>query len=89
MEKAKEKDLTPEELLREALITEEEQPYEVPENWVWTRLGKLASVTTGKEDANFASEDGKYVFFTCAENPAMCNVSAFSGESILISGNGM
>lgn len=28
------------ELLEEALVPEEEQPYQVPENWVWVRLGK-------------------------------------------------
>lgn len=28
-----------EELLEEAVVPDEEQPYEVPENWVWTKLG--------------------------------------------------
>ncbi|MDZ4567243.1 restriction endonuclease subunit S [Bacillus cereus] len=32
---------TIEELIEEALVPEEEQPYEVPENWVWTRLGSV------------------------------------------------
>lgn len=27
-----------EELLEEAVVPDEEQPYEVPENWVWTKL---------------------------------------------------
>ncbi|AHL72342.1 restriction endonuclease subunit S [Bacillus altitudinis] len=30
---------TIEELLKEALVSDEQQPYEVPENWVWTKLG--------------------------------------------------
>ncbi|MGG4171427.1 restriction endonuclease subunit S [Bacillus safensis] len=30
---------TIEELLKEAVVSDEEQPYEVPENWVWTKLG--------------------------------------------------
>ena len=30
-----------EELLEEALVPEEEQPYKVPENWVWVRLGSI------------------------------------------------
>ncbi|WP_052186689.1 restriction endonuclease subunit S [Thermoactinomyces sp. Gus2-1] len=32
---------TLEELLEEALVPEEEQPYPVPENWVWVRLKSL------------------------------------------------
>lgn len=74
--------------LEEALVPENEQPYAVPENWVWTQLGNLLDIKTGKEDANFAVEDGKYLFFTCAEDALRCNISAFSGESILVAGNG-
>ncbi|GGA41986.1 hypothetical protein GCM10007416_13650 [Kroppenstedtia guangzhouensis] len=32
---------TLEELLAEALVPEAEQPYELPENWVWVRLGSV------------------------------------------------
>lgn len=41
--KKKEKALTPEEKLAQALVPEEEQPYKVPENWSWIRLGSLSS----------------------------------------------
>ena len=34
--------LTIEERLQQALVPAEEQPYEVPENWVWVRLGAFA-----------------------------------------------
>ncbi|MGF7086577.1 type I restriction enzyme S subunit [Kroppenstedtia sanguinis] len=34
-------------MLTEALVPEEEQPYELPENWVWVRLGSLSKVTGG------------------------------------------
>lgn len=34
--------LTIEERLQQALVPVEEQPYEVPENWVWVRLGAFA-----------------------------------------------
>lgn len=37
-----------EERLQQALVSAEEQPYEVPENWVWVRLGSLADVKGGK-----------------------------------------
>lgn len=33
--------LTIEERLQQALVPAEEQPYEVPENWVWVRLGEV------------------------------------------------
>ena len=33
--------LTIEERLQQALVPAEEQPYEVPENWVWVRLGEI------------------------------------------------
>jgi type I restriction enzyme S subunit len=42
------KQKTMEELLEEALVPEEEQPYEVPGNWVWTKLGKIANYHNGK-----------------------------------------
>lgn len=45
---AKKKELTPEEMLQEALVPEEEQPYKVPENWVWVRLGIIYNLV--KED---------------------------------------
>lgn len=47
---------TIEELLEEALVSEEEQLYEVPENWVWTKIGcvfeqvKEQIQPTGNED---------------------------------------
>lgn len=41
-----EKDL--DELLVEALVPEDEQPYEVPENWVWTKLGKVAVINPSR-----------------------------------------
>lgn len=40
--------LTIEERLQQALVPAEEQPYKVPENWVWVRLGSLADVKGGK-----------------------------------------
>ncbi|MFD0620352.1 restriction endonuclease subunit S [Paenibacillus sp. GCM10027629] len=36
-----------EELLKEALVPVEEQPYEVPGNWVWVRLGNIAIIKRG------------------------------------------
>ena len=39
--------LTPEEKLVQALVPVEEQPYPVPENWCWTRLGNITEVIGG------------------------------------------
>lgn len=39
--------LTIEERLQQALVPAEKQPYEVPENWVWVRLGAIAEIVTG------------------------------------------
>ncbi|PKM71157.1 MAG: hypothetical protein CVU92_09900 [Firmicutes bacterium HGW-Firmicutes-17] len=48
MAKKKKQELTSVELLAEALVREEDWPYEVPENWVWVRLGALCQVKGGK-----------------------------------------
>jgi len=34
-------------LLEQALIPKGRQPYEVPENWVWTRLGNVTTIIGG------------------------------------------
>lgn len=38
---------TVEELLEEALVPEEEWPYEVPGNWVWSCAGALSKTIRG------------------------------------------
>ena len=49
------KQLTLEEKIQNALVPEEEQPYKVPENWCWARLGSVGSIILGqypkREDA--------------------------------------
>ncbi|WP_341490412.1 restriction endonuclease subunit S [Mesomycoplasma ovipneumoniae] len=48
----------------------------------------LTQVITGKEDANFSDENGKYKFFTCSNEALKCNEYKFNSSSILIAGNG-
>lgn len=36
--------LSPEEKLQQALVPTEEQPYPIPENWCWVKLGKLYKI---------------------------------------------
>lgn len=47
---------TPEQRLEEALVPREEQPYAVPDNWCWARLGACINKTTEKQ-AVCTSED--------------------------------
>ena len=49
MAKTKKKEtLTPEERLQAALVPESEQPYPVPANWCWTRIGDILRLQAGK-----------------------------------------
>jgi type I restriction enzyme S subunit len=43
----KKQNLSPEQLLEQALVPEDEQPYEVPKNWVWTRMEYVATWGSG------------------------------------------
>ena len=43
----KKETLTPEERLQAALVPESEQPYKVPGNWCWTRLGAITEIIGG------------------------------------------
>jgi len=46
--------------LEDALVPVEEQPYEVPENWCWTKLGVNISISKEKTD-DFSDTSVKYV----------------------------
>lgn len=52
----KEKKLTPEEKLAQALVPDVEQPYRLPENWCWTNLRTIADILNG-----FAFKSANYV----------------------------
>ncbi|WP_342439143.1 restriction endonuclease subunit S [Paenibacillus sp. FSL L8-0436] len=57
---SKNKGKTAEELLQEALVPEEEQPYSIPENWVWVKLGFLITVKSGEALTKKQMIDGPY-----------------------------
>ena len=84
----KKESLTPEERLQAALVPESEQPYKVPENWCWTYFKSISTIQTGKKDANYGSDEGKYPFFTCAAEPIRCHGYSFDCRAILLAGNG-
>lgn len=48
--------LTIEERLQQALVPAEEQPYEVPENWVWVRFGEVVDVLNGDRGKNYPAK---------------------------------
>ena len=47
MAKNKKVEISLEEKLGKAFIPVEEQPYKIPDNWVWTRLGEIYNLFTG------------------------------------------
>ncbi|WP_237340418.1 restriction endonuclease subunit S [Heyndrickxia coagulans] len=49
-----------EELLEEALVPEEEQPYEVRKNYKWVKLGSVISLISGRDvSSKLCNNDGK------------------------------
>ena len=84
----KEANLTPEERLQAALVPDWEWPYKLPENWCWTYFKSISIIQTGKKDANYGSDEGKYPFFTCAAEPIRCHGYSFDCRAILLAGNG-
>ena len=63
--KKKEAALSPEERLQAVLVPENEQPYKVPENWCWTRIGELSTLYRGvsykKQDAHTQKNNQDYL----------------------------
>jgi len=56
--------------------------------WETKRLTEVATVTTGKWDANHSVENGKYRFYTCAYEHSYSNTKRYSGECLILPGNG-
>ncbi len=48
--------LTIEERLQQALVPAEEQPYAVPENWVWVRFGEVVDVLNRDRGKNYPAK---------------------------------
>lgn len=62
------KQKTMEELLEEALVPEEEQPYEVPGNWMWTRLENVSNyIQRGKSPKYVEISTAKVVSQKCVQ----------------------
>ena len=52
------------------------------------KLGELTNIRTGKLDANAASDDGQYPFFTCSREPLKISSYSYDCECVLVAGNG-
>lgn len=52
------------------------------------KIGELTKIRTGKLDANAASLDGEYPFFTCSKEPLRISTYAYDCECVLVAGNG-
>ena len=61
---------------------------DVDENWEEVKLGDFFPIVTGKKDANYSTEDGEYLFFTCAQGVLRAPDYSFEGKAILLAGNG-
>jgi len=70
------------------MVWNEELKREIPEGWEVKNAYEIADIKTGKEDANHATKNGKYPFFTCANDVLRCDDYKFDGNVILIAGNG-
>lgn len=71
-----------------AMKYSEELGREIPTDWEVKYVKHFCEVQTGSEDANFATPQGRYKFFTCAQESYQCDTPAFEGHAILIAGNG-
>lgn len=58
-------------------------------DWEIKKLSDICSIQTGKHDANHATETGKYRFYTCAAQYLWCDTVRFSGECLILPGNGV
>lgn len=61
---------------------------ELPAGWVRRPLSDFFPVKTGKKDANIATENGLYPFFTCGKQNLFTDNYSFDGSAILVAGNG-
>ncbi len=61
---------------------------DIPGHWEIKTLGEVSKIQTGKYDANHAKSNGKYRFYTCAFEYMYCDTNRFTGESLILPGNG-
>lgn len=70
------------------MVWNDELKREIPAGWEVKHASDLTTVRTGKEDANFATINGPYAYFTCGQDVLKCDTPAFEGRAVLLAGNG-
>lgn len=60
----------------------------VPKGWEKLNLSDIAPIVTGKKDANFGTENGQFLFFTCAQEPIKAPSYSFDCDAVILAGNG-
>ncbi len=60
----------------------------IPEGWKKIGLAEISPIVTGKKDANYGKENGKYLFFTCAQEPIKAPSYSFDCSAVILAGNG-
>lgn len=73
-----------EEKLKQALVPVDEQPYTIPSNWVWTRLGEVNEIITGNTPSKNESSfwENKDIFFVKPDDLSQGRHLSFSKECI-------
>lgn len=61
---------------------------DVPKGWKKMPLSNIAPILTGKKDANYGQDNGKYLFFTCAQEPIRSHAYSFDCAAVILAGNG-
>ena len=84
MAKNKNVEISLEEKLKQALVPVDEQPYTIPSNWVWTRLGKVNEIITGNTPSKNESSfwENKDIFFVKPDDLSQGRHLSFSKECI-------
>ncbi|HHQ2479474.1 TPA: restriction endonuclease subunit S [Bacillus cereus] len=59
---------TTENLLEESLVAKEEQPYEVPGNWVWTTIQQVVPSMKARDPKKLQSETFRYIDVEAVDN---------------------
>lgn len=67
----KKENLSLEERLQKVIIPKEEEPYIIPDNWIWTRLGDITNILNGDRGKNYPaknklSKTGKFPFISAS-----------------------
>lgn len=60
----------------------------IPIEWEYLEFLDIAPIITGKKDANFGSENGKYLFFTCSQQPLLAESYSYDCDAVILAGNG-